>query len=192
MNREHWLTEVARHAVKLFGKVKVQPYRVTCGWPVSGGLGKTRRTVGQCFGAEWSPEAKVHEIFISPLLAKPDEVAGTLMHELCHVAAGVKANHGRGFVTVCDAVGLTRGRAIERMPGSILANLLREVTDQVGTYPHLALKPVMKLKKTNDSTVTLVCTECSCRVRMARKFLEEPGLPTCGCGESFMEDEGTP
>jgi len=80
VNREAWLSAVATALQPFFPGAEFAPYRVTMGWPVSNGLGRRRRTVGQCFGAESSKD-KVFELFISPLLDDPVEVAGTLAHE---------------------------------------------------------------------------------------------------------------
>jgi hypothetical protein len=188
MNREQWLTLVAAECVKLFGKVAVAKYRVTCGWPVSGGLGRRRRVVGQCFAAECNKDG-VHELFISPTLAEPLEVAGTLMHELAHVAAGVKAGHGKQFVRVCQAVGLTKGRPFSVMPGPRLEAHLKEVVCKVGGYPHVALEPKTVLKVARKSSTCLECSACGCKVRLSLKDLDRAGPPTCGCGELFTVEE---
>src|SRR5262245_3291211 len=118
-NREGWLTEVASQVEPFFVGFKLDPYRVTCGWPSRNGLGRRMRRVGECHGSK-SSKAGIHEIFISPLLDKPLEVAGTLCHELAHAAAGIDAAHGKDFVKVCKHVGLTRGKPTSVMPGERL------------------------------------------------------------------------
>jgi hypothetical protein len=35
-----------------------------------------------------------------------------------------------------------------------------------------------------------VTCECGCVVRMTRKWLDEVGPPTCGCGTAMVEKEG--
>ena len=187
MNREQWLTDVAKQAEPFFRGFKLPPYHVTCGWPLSGGMGNRRRVVGQCFGVESSPVGTC-QVFISPLLDKPLEVAGTLLHEMAHVAAGSKAKHGKWFVKVCTHVGLTKGKPTSVMPGERLNEALTKIVDRQGKYPHVAIQPVLKKIEKASSVVGLVC-ECGCRVTISLKWLEEAGLPTCGCGEPMTLKE---
>lgn len=188
MNREQWLTTVAKDMESFFRGLTLVPYRVTCGWPSSGGIGLKKRTLGQCHGAMWSTEG-LHELFISPLLAKPDEVAGVLCHEMAHIVAGVEANHGKKFVDVRNVVGLTKNKPPQAMPGPELAKRIKGITDRVGVYPHSAMKLVVKKKTKNISSVGLECPACECRIRIGMKWLEESGMPTCGCGEVFTLPE---
>ncbi len=187
MNREAWLTAVAEGMRPLFKGMSLAKFRVTCGWPSKNPLGRNRRVVGQCFATECS-RLGIHELFISPLLEKPDEVAGTLCHELAHVAAGVKAAHGKGFVRVCRHVGLTCGKPGNVMPGAALAAQLAEVTARVGTYPHSALAPVQVERPKVKSVVGLECPECQCKISISVRLLERCGAPTCACGAPFEEN----
>jgi hypothetical protein len=95
MNREAWLNELAKLAVPVFSGYQLKPYRLTCGWPSKGGMGRRSRRVGECHSLE-SSKGGVHEIFISPLIDESLEVGGTVLHELAHVAAGITAGHGKG------------------------------------------------------------------------------------------------
>jgi len=36
----------------------------------------------------------------------------------------------------------------------------------------------------------VTCEECGCAVRMTRKWLEEAGAPTCGCGGEMQQEGG--
>ena len=190
MNREAWLTEVAKTILEPLypGGLKGRPYRVTCGWPSTGGLGGKTRRIGECHALESSKD-KVHEIFISPVLDQPLDVAGTLAHELAHVAAGIKAGHGKEFVEVCKLVGLTAGKAKSAGPGTLLQERLRRALTKLPPYPHAAIVPVVKVKAARSSNMSLVCSaeECGCRCTMSVRWLGEegPGLPTCGCGSLF-------
>ena len=186
MNREQWLTEVALQAQRLFVGFAVAPYRVTCGWPCKNATGASGRRVGECHAQEAS-KGKVHEIFISPLLDDPAEVAGVLTHEMAHVVAGIKAGHGKEFLRVAHHVGLTKGRPRSIGPGEQLEGQLRKITSKLGPYPHQALLLYPREKK-EPSTVILQCA-CGCKVTMGKKWLDEPGLPTCACGLAFREVE---
>lgn len=35
----------------------------------------------------------------------------------------------------------------------------------------------------------VTCKECGCAVRMTRKWLDEVGAPTCGCGGGMQQEE---
>jgi hypothetical protein len=192
MNRESWLTAVAEQLAPLFPcGLKGKKYRVTCGWPSVGGLGAKARRVGECHSHE-SSKGKVHEIFISPFLDDPVDVAGTLAHELAHVAAGIKAAHGKEFVRVCKAVGLTDGRPKNVGPGPLLVEQIKGIIKPLPEYPHKSLAPVRAAKKAGGS-VGLVCTAqgCGCKVQIGASWLDKiPSLPTCGCGSPFARKDG--
>lgn len=184
-NREGWLTEmVERMRLDVFRGFRLGKVRATCGWPCKGAL-SARRRIGECHPAESSADG-THELFVSPLLAKVDDVAGTLCHEVAHVAAGIKAAHGPGFKRVCAHVGLTRGKATSASPGDRLADKLRSLAGPLGPYPHAAMSPVGRKVSRVSSVVALECAEeCGCRVTISRKMLAEHGAPTCACGGKF-------
>ena len=168
----------------LFRGFPIAEYRVTCGWPSKAAFGRLRR-VGECHAAKCS-KAGIYELFISPCLDDPAEVTGTLAHELAHVAAGVEAAHGKGFVQVCRHVGLTRGKPTSVMPGDSLADYLAKATAGLGVYPHQAIigrtRPRVERART---TLGLQCRECSCKITIGAKWLEQSGYPVCGCGGTF-------
>jgi hypothetical protein len=182
MNREHWLTELACRAQGIFRGYKLAKYRLTCGWPSKNGLGNRSRRLGECHASEGSRDG-VHEIFISPVLDDPVQVAGTVCHELAHIAAGVGAGHGRAFVAVCNHAGLTKGPPTQRLPGVALTSTLMDWIGALGVYPHGALVGVPAQRVVHAAAVVcLQCPGCGCRVTMSRRWLEAPGVPTCGCG----------
>lgn len=186
-NREAWLTELAKRVEPVFSSYgKVHPYRITCGWPHKGGVGLRRRVVGECHPHQTS-KAALHEIFISPTIAEPLHVAGVTCHELAHVVAGTKAQHGARFVAVCKHVGLTKGKATQVLPGALLEERLQKIIDVMGDYPHDALEVITKVKS-KPSVVGLIC-ECGCKVSMSYKWIEQAGLPTCACGKLFAMKE---
>lgn len=193
LNREGWLTEAASLLAPLFpDELRNKPFRVTCGWPSIQGLGAKFRRVGECHAIENS-KAGVHELFISPVLDDPLDVAGTLAHELAHVAAGLKAAHGKEFVKICHYVGLTSGKPKSIMPGPLLNAKIKDLLKTLPEYPHKALVPTAKEKGKSAGSVGLICTDvgCGCRVSIARKWLDAiPSLPTCGCGFPFSRKDG--
>lgn len=180
-NREAWLTELARHAEPVFRGFTVAPYRVTCGWPARQALGRRARRLGECHAPESSP-AGLHEIFISPLIDNPVEVAGTVCHELAHVVAGIAAGHRGQYRVVCKHAGLTKGRPVQAMPGPALEDALKKIIDtRLGPYPHRAMTPALKAARPAAS-VTVRCCACGCLARLSVDWAERAGLPTCGCG----------
>lgn len=193
MNREAWLTAVADRVSPLYAQYQLKPYRVTMGWPCRNALGTRARRVGECHGLE-SSKGGVHEIFISPVLADPLEVAGTVCHEMAHVAAGIDAGHKGMFIRVCNYVGLTKGKPTQAMPGMALTRQLGQIIKDLGPYPHSAMSPKGKLKKVEVKDLTLRCPKCECKVRMSIKWLDRAGPPVCGCGATMLPavltDEG--
>lgn len=187
MNRESWLTDLAKAAEPIFTGFKLAPYKVSCSWPVSGGIAMKKRTVGQCFCSTVS-KGNYHELFISPLLEAAADVAGTLIHEMAHVAAGVPAGHGKRFVQVCRHVGLTSGKPTHVMPGEALADRLAKIAERLGPYPHTAIVPILKQKKIKPPPVRLECV-CGCKVSMSDEHAATFRLPTCGCGTPFLLPE---
>ena len=182
LNREGWLTELAKCVEPVFAKfyISKKKYRIVCGWPCRGATGVKRRVVGECHSVE-SSKGGIREIFISPLLDKPLDVAGTVCHELAHVAAGHKAGHKSGFVKVCRFVGLIKGRPREVMPGNELNETLNKLIEKLGPYPHIGMQLTVKEVKPSKD-ITLECSSCGCKLRITLKWIEEAGVPYCGCG----------
>lgn len=180
MNREQWLTELATRAEPMFRGFKLEPYRLTCGFPSKMALGLRKRRLGECH----YPPAEAggfHNIFVSPLLDDPAEVAGTVVHEMVHVAAGANAGHAKGFVKVAKHVGLTKGKPTEAMPGDRLADALRRYVEAIGPYPHVAIKPVLKAVNVKPM-VGVRCDVCEYSVRVPLAIFDKVGPPKCGCG----------
>lgn len=183
MNREAWLMEIAKGMEPIFKAYSLAPYRLTCGWPCKNALATRKRVVGECHSNLISA-GKIHEIFISPLLADSLEVAGTVCHELAHIAAGLAAGHKGKFIGVCKYVGLTNGKPTTAMPGAPLSNTLAKLIGGIGDYPHKALTPTPKIAVATKDT-SLVCP-CGCKVRISLAWLAKAGIPMCGCGEEFQ------
>lgn len=193
LNREAWLTEMARALEPHYRGWDMDKYRVTCGWPSAKGLGAKARTIGQCWARECSAGG-IAEIFISPLVQDPVEAGGVLAHEMAHVAAGHKAGHGPKYVRVCRHVGLTNGKPTAVMPGPLLNDYIRDQVLKLGPYPHRAIVPVLKERKVKAGPVKLQCGNCGCQCTMTPKWHESSGSPTCGCGHPMKvkadEEEG--
>lgn len=184
MNREGWLTELSAQLTLLFKGFRVGKFRVTCGWPCVGGVSPSRRRIGECHPVQSSTDGH-SEIFISPLLAEPIEVGGTLCHEIAHVVAGHAAGHGKGFVRVCRHVGLTKGRPTSVGPGKALEEQIRRMVEKIGPYPHGAMVLAKKVARPSP-VVGMRCPACSCKITISKRWLEG-GPPTCSCGSLFVQ-----
>jgi hypothetical protein len=189
LNREEWLKRLAARVEPLFHGMKLAPYRLACGWPCRNAVGGKVLRLGECHALE-SSKAGVHEIFITPLIDDPQQVAGVTTHELAHVAAGIKAGHGRAYAKVCRHVGLTEGKPSQAAPGPRLADKLAALVAALGPYPHAAIVPSRRAVKARKGPVTLTCVACTCPVRMAAGWVAKAGNPTCGCGGEMVALEG--
>lgn len=188
--REEWLNaacEAFKPLIEAKG-FKWVSIRVSVGWPSRGALSKKRRTIGQC----WPPcasEDKATEIFISPVLAKPEQacnVLDTLLHEIGHAVVGCEHGHKKPFKRFMAAVGLS-GKATATFAGEELLHTIKGIYKDLGPFPHGILDRVAAgLKK---QTTRMIKCECLCSgdddgtcgfiVRASRSALVEIGIPAC-------------
>jgi hypothetical protein len=191
MNREEWLTECIQQLRPDFEQVGCtlpKKIRASCSWPSKSGLANKKRRIGEAWSAKNSADQSC-EVFISPVLKGPLEVAATLVHELVHCGVGVEEGHKGRFPKIAKALGL-EGKMTATTAGETLKVRLREVTEAIGPYPHAELTHSNAPKKQGCRLLKVACKECECVVRMTRKWLDEVGPPMCGCGGEMMEVEG--
>ena len=191
MIREDWLMkmiDLLRPDFEHVGSPLPEKIRVSCGFPSKSALANKARRIGECWGVE-SSEDKSFQVFISPLLKEGVEVSGTLVHELVHTAVGIDCKHRGPFPRVAKAIGL-EGKMTATVPGEALIVRLKELIGQLGPYPHARLVASNRPKTQTTRMLKVTCKECGCVVRMTRKWLDEAGLPTCGCGGEMIEEEG--
>ena len=191
MIREDWLQQMIdllRPDFEQIGSPLPEKIRVSCGFPSKSALASKGRRIGECWGVE-SSEDKSYQVFISPLLKEGIEVTSTLVHELVHTAVGIECKHRGPFVKVANAIGL-EGKMTETTAGEALIARLKELIEQLGEYPHARLVASNKPKTQTTRMLKVTCKQCGCVVRMTRKWLDEAGLPTCGCGGEMEEDGG--
>ena len=181
MNREEWLTAMARNIEPHFIRAgfPMGKYRATCGFPSRGARAQRRRTIGQCYSSTCSSDEH-SEIFIHPQVADSLRAAGVLVHEMIHAAVGTECGHRGAFVRLANLLGMT-GKPTECMPGELLNDTLTEIIALVGAYPHSTLTVTPQTRQTTRM-LRVKCGDCGCVVRMTRKWLDESGAPTCGCG----------
>jgi len=144
--REAWLQAAASF---LFDHIVEHGYprvevRVSCGWPVRGGIARRRTVIGQCFPPSACKDGK-QQIFVSPLLSESIDVLGTLLHELLHASFGCQHGHKKPFSQAARKVGLA-GPPTATTVGDGLRPLLVSYIERVGPYPHAAITVKPKVK----------------------------------------------
>ena len=160
MNREQWLNECIqkiRPDFERLGHSLPEKIRASCSWPSKSGLANKKRRIGEAWSAKNSADQSC-EVFISPVLKDPLEVAATLLHELVHCAVGVEEGHKGKFTRLAKAVGL-EGKMTATHAGETLTARLREMTDAIGPYPHAELTHSNATKKQGCRLLKVVC-EC--------------------------------
>ncbi|MDK2956230.1 MAG: hypothetical protein PWQ57_1726, partial [Desulfovibrionales bacterium] len=159
---------------------------VSCAFPT--GRHRARRTTtGECWSA--SLERGAHtEIFISPQVTDPLEVAETLLHELVHAAVGLGAGHGPEFRIVATRVGL-KGPMRDTRLGPELRAKLGRIVKELGAFPnHCPGELKTPGQKQPTRMRKIVCPKCGYTVRTTAKWIAA-GLPTCPCGTRMKEEK---
>jgi hypothetical protein len=190
-SREDWLNAAVSALRPLFAEQDMElaeKIRVSCGFP-GGGSRVTR--IGECWTSAASKDG-TFEIFISPILDDGARVLDILVHELCHVAAGLDAGHRGEFVRAAKAMRL-QGPWKSTTAGPDFAREISEpVLAAIGAeYPHAALRAANMLstgpKKQTTRLLKCVCGECGYTVRTTARWIDDVGEPICPCNREPME-----
>jgi hypothetical protein len=180
--REQWLRAATQSLGAHFFPVCDSPLpeklSCSCGFPY-----KSREAIGQCWGPKAATDGTTH-MFISPCQAEPVRVLDILLHEMIHAAIGTEEGHGKKFKAAMRAVGL-EGKATATIanPGTELHARLTRIAEELGPYPHSALRKDLGEKKKKEKKaggwIRLVSPECEeYKVVISPKQLEEHGAPT--------------
>lgn len=186
-NREAWLVALVEACRPIVSKVgELPPYRVACGFPSKRAAARNP-AVGECWSASRSAD-DTFEIFVSPALDDPFEVAHTVLHELLHAVVGLEHGHKGPFKRAMRLVGLT-GRARSSVPDDELASVIRgHILPNLGPYPHAKLDP-SRIARQSTRLIKAHCSHCEYTVRLARKWLRvAPPL----CPNPRCEQRGEP
>ena len=186
LTREKWLNSAAKIMAKtIFKKAEIKvprDYRISCGWPSSGGRAKRNRTIGQCFPRSMSQDAKA-EMFVSPTVENPLDVLAILAHEMIHMVDDCKAGHRQPFGRMARAIGL-EGKLTATTAGEDLTIELKGIIKTLGKYPHRKL--VFKNRnKQSTRMLKLECQDCGCIARMSQAWLEAATFCPCCGGEEI-------
>lgn len=176
--REQWLMDAIAALRPMFQEkgIEIPEVRVSVGWP--GGRGSKSDTIGQCWNTECSADKKP-QIFISPVVSEPLQALATLAHEMIHAADDCTNGHRGPFGKWARAIGL-EGKLTATYAGPELESRLISLQDELGNYPHSALKKSAPKKQTTRM-IKVMCPSCDYTVRTTAKWIEV-GLPTCPCG----------
>jgi len=191
MNREQWLTECMNKLRPTFieaGFTLPEKIRASCSWPSKSGLAQKKRRIGEAWSAKNSGDNSF-EVFISPVLKDPIDVAAVLVHELAHCAVGLEDGHKGNFPKCAKRMGL-EGKMTATTAGEELRKKLEVLAVEIGSYPHAELKHSNAPPKQSTRMLKVLCKDCGCVVRMTRKWLDDVGTPTCACGGEMIEEEG--
>lgn len=181
INREAWLEAAVQNLRPIFlgHGYTIPELRVSVGWPSSGGLATKKRTIGQCWHGSTAADGKP-QLFISPLLddvKEPQGVLATLVHEVCHVAAGPDAKHGPQFVKVMKKLGL-EGKPTATVAGEDLIVRFGGMLEALGPFPHSKLVPLKEPKTQTTRMRKCECEACGYLVRLTQKWADV-GVPSC-------------
>ncbi|HJT57819.1 MAG TPA: SprT-like domain-containing protein [Ktedonobacteraceae bacterium] len=181
--REAWLQAAAAFLMDYLverGLPRVQ-VRVSCGWPLRGGVARRRTVIGQCFPPTASKDGKP-QIFISPLLSESIDVLGVLLHELIHACFGCQFGHGKQFSQAARRVGLA-GPPTATTVGDVLRLVLVSYVEQVGPYPHAAI--LVKPKDKIGSRLRLY--QCGCEPPVKVRVASDHFQARCLVCDSLFE-----
>lgn len=193
ITREAWLQAAIAQATPTFEQhgYIVPDVRVSCGWPVRGGLGKKRRVLGECWTADASADKLSAQIFVSPAISgifEPFGVLATLVHELVHAVVGHKNLHNKIFGKCARAVGL-EGKLTQTNASDALIAQFAVWSVSLGEYPHSQLDGLSTDKRKQSTRLRKCeCPECGYAVRVTQKWLDI-GAPLCPTDDILLEAE---
>lgn len=195
-NREAWfiaaLPLLQEHVFAPAGLTIPSDVRVSCSWP---GGRSSKKAIGQCWPRH-SSNAKVNELFISPLIAEPVQALDILSHELVHAIDDCKNGHKAAFKKMALAIGLT-GKMTHTVASPELVANLKKVIAVIGAYPHAALN-FNDRKKQTTRNIAVQCQndDCLAKFRMSQSHIDHAGdqliCPVCHGNDLTINGEKLP
>lgn len=188
--REAWLQAAIKQLTPMFEQhgYTVPAVRVSCGWPVRGGLANRKRVLGECWSKDASEDMLAAQIFISPTLSATTGVLATLIHEVVHAVVGHNEKHNKVFGKCARLVGLEGKLTATNASDALQAQFTVWVTS-LGEYPHSQLNGLSTIgKKQTTRLLKCECSECGYTVRITQKWLDI-GAPICPTDMSTLVTE---
>lgn len=184
--REGWLLELVQQLRPRLEAVDLEVpkgARISTGWPSHRATASRNRVIGQC----WMPEAAadgVPQMFISPILVNPVDVAAVTLHEMIHAAG--RRSHMAEFSKPAKLLGLVKPWT-GTSPSPLLREDLAKLVAGLGPYGHADLRPGVGPIKVQPTRMHKVqCPACGYTIRVAQGWIDT-GLPTCPCGTDMKE-----
>lgn len=179
--REEWLNAAINKLCILFvnaGYALPSKIRVSCGWP----SGNIKKSSGECWSKKCSKDG-TFEIFVSPSVDNPCKKSGVLailVHELVHAVVGLKVGHKALFKRCAKKVGLA-GKMTSSVASKDLLSFIKQITHELGQYPHAAIQPGRNpfTKKQSTRLIKVGCPKCDYIARVTRIHLDGKGAPLC-------------
>ena len=190
-NREEYLTEAANLALddiimpivdkwndRNADNIERPNFRISVGFPKHSRGG---RAIAVCFRREASTDG-VNEIFINPEIDSPEDVMGSMIHELIHACDDCESGHQHFFAFAARKVGL-EGKLTETVPGEALASTLHSYQRLLGEFPHAKMVIDKSHKKSSTRQLKVSCTACDFLFRTSQKHIDnlttESHCPCC-------------
>jgi len=173
-DREAWLTEAAQlllddlitPVVEAKGYTYQRPpIRISVGFPKHTRGGKA---IAVCFARAASTDG-VNEIFVNPEIDEPEQVLGTLAHELVHAYDDCESGHQHFFAAIARGIGL-EGKLRSTEPGLDLRKRLAAYHELLGKYPHSRMNTDVTHKKGGTRQLKVTCTGCGFIFRTSAKW----------------------
>lgn len=184
VTREQWLEQAVALMRPWFAELDEklpETIRVSVGWT----RGSKSTQVGWCAPSVWAADGSSN-IYISPERDEVISILGTVLHELNHASDDCASGHQGHFARLNRALGFEGKPTSSAEKSQALLDRLQGVADLCGPYPHSTVVPGEKPKTQTTYMVKVGCPPCSIVARMTRGQIDK-GLPTCVCGEEWVE-----
>ena len=191
MNRENWMTAIVTESRPVFeehGSPLPLNVRVGCGLMSSGS--RATKTVGQCWHSTCSQD-EGREIWIRPDVTDSIEVAGILIHELCHAALPDGTGHKTPFAQLAKKM-LLEGKPSATVAGEAFIEHWTPFLKELGDYPQAAFDASQRVgKKQTTRMLKAECPAFDMSFRTSKKWIDAAnGSFTCPvCGHEHMTIE---
>lgn len=129
--REEWLNVIIERASPMFDLVEAPLPMVRAA--LSPPQARRSKYIGLCWH-ESSTEDKAREIWISSALGDPIQIAGTLVHELCHAALPSKVGHKKPFAVLAKKL-LLEGKPTSTTEGDAFKARWTPILEDIGPIP---------------------------------------------------------